>query len=110
MHGDISLETLEKEINNPNTAALSREIIANVLYEFSNSGRNPSLQKLTYPNGIQIPMKTHSVFNKNTFEGVSKIELFFELFKICHFFVFNRNVYASCFSDPKHWSASTSST
>lgn len=88
LHGDISLETLEKEINNPNIAAHSREIIANVLYEFSNSGRNPSQQKLTYPNGIQIPMKMHSVFNKNTFEGESKIELFFELFKICRFLCF----------------------
>lgn len=73
MHGDISLETLEKEINNPNTAALSREVIANVLYEFSNTGRNLTQQKLTYPNGIQNPMKMHPVFNKNTFDGVYKI-------------------------------------
>ncbi|KAH8398907.1 hypothetical protein KR222_005986, partial [Zaprionus bogoriensis] len=40
LRGDISLDTLEKEINNPNTAALTKEVIATVIYECSNSVRN----------------------------------------------------------------------
>lgn len=73
LHGDISLETLEKELNNPNVAAQSREVIANVLYEYSNNGRNVIQQKLNYSNGIHNAIKMHPLYNKSTVDGMSPI-------------------------------------
>lgn len=66
VRGDISVEFLNKELNNPNTTHQSREVIAAVLHECSNSGRN-AVQHLPYSNDIHPHnlVKNHQLFNKN---------------------------------------------
>jgi len=76
VRGDVSFEFLEKELNNPSTSAQSKEIIATVLFEFSNSGRNANVQQkpLVYPNELNHPhvIKNFPVFNKNIGSNVSE--------------------------------------
>ncbi|TDG39738.1 hypothetical protein AWZ03_013842 [Drosophila navojoa] len=67
--GDVSVEVLENELNNPNATPQSREIIAAVLFEFTNSGRSTlhQQQHQTYANEIncQTFVKNNQFFKKN---------------------------------------------
>ncbi|XP_022217274.1 eukaryotic translation initiation factor 4E transporter [Drosophila obscura] len=57
--GDVSVEFLEKELSNPSTVTHTKDVIATVLREFSNSRRNSLAYKPAYP----IDMDHHSLAN-----------------------------------------------
>lgn len=86
--GDVSVEILEKELNNPNATPLSREVIAAVLFELTNSGRSTlhQQQHLTYANDInsQNFMKNNQFFNKNVNpDGKTSFLRRFYMYNIC---------------------------
>lgn len=69
--GDVSVELLERELNNPHGTPQSREIISAVLFEYTSSGRNTLHQQqhqhLTYANDTnsQNIVKNNQFFSKN---------------------------------------------
>lgn len=88
--GEVSVEILEKELNNPNATPQSREIIAAVLFEYTNSARNTlhQQQHLTYANDInsQNFVKNNQFFNKNVSpDGKTRFLKAMYLYNICIF-------------------------
>ncbi|XP_060661053.1 eukaryotic translation initiation factor 4E transporter [Drosophila nasuta] len=68
IRGDVSFEFLEKELNNPNTTAQSREMIATVLFEYTNSGRFVAQQKSLNLHNDASPtnvVKNYPLLNRN---------------------------------------------